>query len=165
MSTFFRTITTICVIVICLISFSCSSVLINKEKYANSYKILAFNPFVLRDYHVVLAETFSGELVLILVKFEPTQPYNKKDFSRLQLDNTYRLDLHPFPDSFEFDAVPVPPGSHLSGKYIDVGYYKHKGQMIDYFDTQSLHLLLPSYSTTELCSRNRFNILIRKKPH
>jgi len=166
MSTYFRAVTTLCVIVICLMSFSCSSVLVNKKKYANSYKILSYNAYVLRDYNVILAKRFSGELVLILVSFKPTQPYNKKEFSHLQLDKTYRLDLHPFPDSYEFEAAINTQGFNRPYQYFDVGYFQYKGKrIIDHYDVQSKYLMLPSYYTPELCSGNCFNVLIRKKPH
>ncbi len=144
---------------------SCSSILHYDEKYANSYKILTFNPFVLKNYNVVVAKTYDGEPVLVLVNLEPPQPYNKNDFTMLEIDRTYRLDLVPIPDTAEFEGIPVPGRDHYSLKYWDLGRFEYKGEMIDYYDSQSMLLLLPSYFTSDLCANNRDIILVRRKPH
>ncbi len=166
MSTYFRAITTLCVLLICLMSFSCSSVLINKKKYANSYKILSYNAYVLRDYNVILAKRFSGELVLILVSFEHSQPYNEREFSIVQYGRTYRLDLHPYPDTYEFEAATSNQGYHRPYKYFDGGYFRYKGKsIIDYYDVQSKYLMLPSYYADDLYASNQTKVILRKKPH
>jgi hypothetical protein len=67
------------VILISALLTSCSLIRMHRDRSENSYKILSFNPFVLQDYNVVVAENILGEIELILVQQYPPQKYNKDD--------------------------------------------------------------------------------------
>ncbi|HQH50677.1 MAG TPA: hypothetical protein PLA08_04645 [Candidatus Cloacimonadota bacterium] len=153
------------VILISALLTSCSLIRMHRDRSENSYKILSFNPFVLQDYNVVVAENILGEIELILVQQYPPQKYNKDDLVLMKIGKIYNLDLFSIPDSVRFDGIPVPPGSHLDGDYMDLGRFKYNGETITYYDVQTKRLLLPHYFTSDMCANTRTIILIRRKPH